>query len=106
MSLSYEPIDSCGQPNMYHQAFRCRVTNSHSTTPLAKPKPPVWCEGKSHECTKGAKQMIYWHQADGNNIVVEGYDLAGQQKSPGYNMKTGFADGKYVFVYIYSIMRQ
>lgn len=85
--------NGCGQPNMYHQAFRCRVTNAHSTTPLAAPKPPVWCEGEPDKCTKGAKQMIYWHQRDGNNIVVDGLDHAGQQKSPGYNMKTGFADG-------------
>ncbi|KAF9446568.1 hypothetical protein P691DRAFT_733026 [Macrolepiota fuliginosa MF-IS2] len=85
--------NGCGQPNMYHQAFRCRVTNAQSTTPLATPKPPVWCEGQPDKCVKGAKQMLYWHQADGNNIVVDGFDLAGQQKSPGYNMKTGFADG-------------
>lgn len=84
---------SCGQPNIYHQAYRCRVTGAHSATPVAIPKPPVWCEGKPDECTKGAKQMIYWHQLDGNNIVADGLDLSGHPKSPGYDMKTDFADG-------------
>ncbi|KXN82218.1 hypothetical protein AN958_02909 [Leucoagaricus sp. SymC.cos] len=85
--------NGCGQPNMYHQAFRCRITGAHSTTPLADPKPPVWCEGEPDKCTKGAKQMLYWNQQDGNNIVVSGLNLAGQPKSPAYNMNTGFADG-------------
>ncbi|XP_006458724.1 hypothetical protein AGABI2DRAFT_190931 [Agaricus bisporus var. bisporus H97] len=85
--------DGCGQANIYHQAYRCRVTNPTSSTPLATPKPPVWCEGHPDKCTKGAKQMLYWNQADGNNIFTDGLNLAGQPKSPGYNMKTGFADG-------------
>ena len=79
---------------MYHTAFRCQVTGSTSTTPLATPKPPVWCEGNPGGCTKGAKQMLYWNQASGNNIQVSGYDLSGQPKSPAYNSKCGFDDGK------------
>ncbi|KAJ2924699.1 hypothetical protein H1R20_g12389, partial [Candolleomyces eurysporus] len=85
--------NGCGQPNMYHQAFRCRVTNSRSNTPLATPQPPKWCEGNPGACTKGAKQMIYWNQLEGNNIQVDGRDAAGDFKSPGYNEKVGFADG-------------
>jgi hypothetical protein len=38
--------------------------------------------------------MIYWHQLDGNNVEVEGYDSSGVfLKSPGYNAKMGFGDG-------------
>ncbi|PPR05141.1 hypothetical protein CVT26_012227 [Gymnopilus dilepis] len=85
--------NGCGEPNMYHTAFRCQVTGSTSTTPLATPKPPVWCEGNPGGCTKGAKQMLYWNQASGNNIQVSGYDLSGQPKSPAYNSKCGFDDG-------------
>lgn len=45
--------------------------------------------------------MIYWHQAEGNNIEVDtgtgvaGEQADGEQKSPGYNMKLGFVDGQY-----------
>lgn len=80
---------------MYLLPYRCRVTNAGSTTPVALGKPPVWCEGHPEQCTKGAKQMINWHQQDGNNIFVDGQDLAGNSKSPGYNMKTGFPDGNF-----------
>lgn len=85
--------NGCGQPNMYHQAFRCRVTGATSTTPVASPKPPVWCEGNPDACTKGAKQMVYWNQLEGNNIQVDGFDQSGGHKSPGYNGKCGFWDG-------------
>lgn len=85
--------NGCGQPNMYHQAFKCRVSGSTSTTPVAKPNPPVWCEGNPDACTKGAKQMIYWNQLEGNNIEVSGWDQIGAPKSPAYNMKLGFVDG-------------
>ncbi|KAH6919310.1 hypothetical protein BKA70DRAFT_1249801 [Coprinopsis sp. MPI-PUGE-AT-0042] len=85
--------NGCGQPNMYHQAFRCRVTGATSTTPVAAPQPPVWCEGNPDACTKGAKQMVYWNQAEGNNIYVDGFDNSGGHKSPGYNGKCGFWDG-------------
>jgi len=85
--------NGCGLANMYMAGFKCKVTNSISNTPLAKPKPPVWCEGNPNNCTKGAKQFIGWHQQDGNNIQVDGFDLAGGRKSPGYNSKLGFSDG-------------
>jgi len=85
--------NGCGEPNMYHQPFKCNVTGATSTTPLATPRPPVWCEDDQSKCVKGAKQMIYWHQQDGNNIAVDGYDLSGSPKSPAYNAKCGFPDG-------------
>ncbi|KJA19114.1 hypothetical protein HYPSUDRAFT_204854 [Hypholoma sublateritium FD-334 SS-4] len=85
--------NGCGQPNIYQTPFRCRVTGATSTTPVAAPKPPVWCEGNSGACTKGAKQMIYWNQNERNNIVVSGLDQVGEPKSPAYNSKLGFPDG-------------
>ncbi|KAF9481334.1 hypothetical protein BDN70DRAFT_549548 [Pholiota conissans] len=90
--------NGCGEPNMYQQPFKCRVTGATSTAPLAKPNAPVWCEGNPDACTKGAKQMIYWHQLEGNNIDVAGYDLAGVLRSPAYNNKLGFNDERYLFV--------
>ncbi|KAG5640954.1 hypothetical protein DXG03_006538 [Asterophora parasitica] len=85
--------NGCGEPNMYHQGFKCQVTGATSVTPLAAPKPPVWCEDNPANCVQGAKQMIYWNQQTGNNIQVDGFDLHGQNKSPAYNSKLGFADG-------------
>ena len=75
--------------------FKCKVTNSISNIALAKPNPPVWCEGNPNNCTKGAKQFIGWNQHDGNNIEVDGFDLEGGHKSPAYNMKLGFANGEF-----------
>ena len=85
----------CGEPNMYMAGFKCKVTNSISNVALAKPNPPVWCEGNPSNCTKGAKQFIGWNQHDGNNIEVDGFDLEGAHKSPAYNMKLGFANGEF-----------
>ncbi|KAF9451834.1 hypothetical protein P691DRAFT_300692 [Macrolepiota fuliginosa MF-IS2] len=85
--------NGCGEPNMYMQPLRCNVTGRTGTTNLAKPNPPAWCEGDTSTCTKGAKQMIYWNQQEGNNIVVSGTDNSGMNKSPGYNMKLGFTNG-------------
>ncbi|KAG6816493.1 hypothetical protein H0H87_005574 [Tephrocybe sp. NHM501043] len=85
--------NGCGEPNMYHQGFKCMVTGATATNPVAVAKPPVWCEDDASKCTKGAKQMIYWNQLDGNNIQVSGKDLSGQPRSPAYNQKLGFADG-------------
>ena len=79
---------------MYHVPFRCNVTGSTSHNAVAAGVPPVWCEGNPSACVKGAKQMLYWNQLDGNNIEVSGYDLSGGHKSPGYNAKCGFSDGK------------
>ena len=38
--------------------------------------------------------MIFWKQLDGNNVVLEGLQKEGNDKSPGYNWKMGFSDGK------------
>lgn len=85
----------CGEPNMYMAGFKCMVTNSTSKTPLATPKPAVWCEGAPNNCTKGAKQLMSFNQKTGNNIEVEGFDLSGNHKSPGYNSKCGFSNGEF-----------
>lgn len=85
--------NGCGEPNMYMGGYRCRVTNSRSFFPLATAKPPVWCEDEPSACTQGAKQMVYWHQLEGNNVVTLGNQADGSPKSPGYNMKLGFQDG-------------
>jgi hypothetical protein len=89
---------------MYMQGYKCNVTNSVSTTPLATPKPPVWCEGAPSNCTKGAKQLMGWNQLTGNNIKVEGFDLAGEPKSPGYNPKCGFSDGEFCLLILSLIL--
>ncbi|KDQ07356.1 hypothetical protein BOTBODRAFT_180784 [Botryobasidium botryosum FD-172 SS1] len=85
--------NGCGEPNMYMGGYRCRVTNAKNTKPVATAKPPVWCEGNPGACTQGAKQMVFWQQLEGNNVVLSGNQADGQAKSPGYNMKMGFKDG-------------
>ncbi|SJK99699.1 uncharacterized protein ARMOST_03010 [Armillaria ostoyae] len=85
--------NGCGEPNMYMLPYKCKVTGATSTIPVAKGKPPVWCEDDRSKCVSGPKQMLYWHQAEGNNIEVSGYDLSGSPKSPGYNTKCGFSSG-------------
>lgn len=42
----------CGQPNMYHLPYRCKVTGATSTKAVGTPKPPVWCENNPDGCTK------------------------------------------------------
>ena len=37
--------------------------------------------------------MIYWQQAEGNNVVVAGNDKYGFPKFPVYNMNMGFPNG-------------
>ncbi|KAG2123093.1 hypothetical protein DEU56DRAFT_974448 [Suillus clintonianus] len=85
--------NGCGEPNIYMQGFKCMVTGATSTTPIATPKPPVWCEEDQSTCTQGAKQILIWNQAEGNNIAVSGFDQSGSPKSPAYNSKCGFKDG-------------
>ncbi|KAJ3966637.1 hypothetical protein EV361DRAFT_808689 [Lentinula raphanica] len=86
--------NACGEANMYFEGIRCQVTPGSNSKPVGTPKPPVWCEDDSSACVTGPKQMLFWHQASGNNIEVSGLDLAGEFKSPGYNAKCGFANGK------------
>lgn len=74
--------------------YNCKVTGVKSTArPLAPGKAPVFCENDPSSCTKGAKTMIVVNQLEGNNIKLEGTQANGEAKSPGYNAKTGFADG-------------
>ncbi|KAE9405808.1 hypothetical protein BT96DRAFT_811684 [Gymnopus androsaceus JB14] len=87
--------NACGQSNIYHEAIRCNVTGATSTTPVGTPQAPVWCEDDPSACVTGPKQMLYWHQASGNNIEVDGNDLAGELKSPAYNAKCGFSHGEF-----------
>lgn len=93
--------NNCGTPNMYLQLFRCKVTGANANaSAIAPAKPPAWCEDNLSACTKGAKQMVIWHQAERNNIDTNtSTGIAGeqddhQQKSPGYNLKLGFKNGE------------
>ncbi|KAF7368474.1 hypothetical protein MVEN_00170600 [Mycena venus] len=85
--------NGCGEPNMYMQGFRCKVVGQTGSAALAPASPPTWCENTPENCTTGAKQLIYWNQLDGNNIVVEGSDSRGFPKSPAYNSVLGFDEG-------------
>ncbi|KAG6889492.1 hypothetical protein C0995_000657 [Termitomyces sp. Mi166 len=85
--------NGCGEPNMYMLPYKCRVTGATGNAAVAPGTPAVWCEDDPSRCIAGAKQMIYWNQAERNNIEVRGNDLAGDPKSPAYNMKLGFANG-------------
>ncbi|OTA89157.1 hypothetical protein M434DRAFT_34512 [Hypoxylon sp. CO27-5] len=79
--------DGCGEPNMYMQNFRCHVTGSNSGKVVAPAKAPKYCGDDKTSCVPGAKQMIAWNQADGNNVQVP------QGVSPGYNAKMGWSNG-------------
>ncbi|RDB14866.1 hypothetical protein Hypma_016410 [Hypsizygus marmoreus] len=85
--------NGCGEPNMYMLPYRCKVTGTTGNAAVAPGIPPVWCEDDPSRCTKGPRQLIYWNQLEGNNIVVSGQDLAGDPRSPAYNTKLGFANG-------------
>jgi hypothetical protein len=70
------------------QGFKCNVTGASSTAkPLAKAQAPVYCEREPEKCVKGAKQMLAWRQATGNNIEPP------QGATPNYNQKCGWAEG-------------
>ncbi|KAJ6444104.1 proteophosphoglycan ppg4 [Purpureocillium lavendulum] len=79
--------DGCGEPNMYMQNHRCKVTGSSSSKRLATPKAPVWCKDDPSKCVTGAKQMMAWHQAEGNNVDPP------NGQTPTYNQRMGFMDG-------------
>jgi hypothetical protein len=68
------------------QGHKCIVTGSNSTRRLAEAKPSVYCEDDPSKCVKGAKQMIFFNQADGNNVI-------NPPKMPTYNLRMGFYEG-------------
>ncbi|KAF9552647.1 hypothetical protein CPC08DRAFT_754632 [Agrocybe pediades] len=92
--------NGCGEPNMYMLPYRCRVTGQTGPSAVAKAVPPTWCESDATNCTSGAKQLVYWNQLEGNNVFVSGFDLSGQPKSPGYNMKMGFKNGAQTDIFL------
>jgi hypothetical protein len=54
---------------MYMAGYKCQVTGATSTAPLALPvKPPIYYGDDATKCVKGAKQMMAWNQATGNNV--------------------------------------
>ena len=71
---------------MSMQGHKCIVTGSTSTRQLAVAKPPVYCEDDRSKCVKGAKQMIFYQQVDGNNVK-------NPPKIPTYNSRMGYSDG-------------
>ncbi|KAK7032893.1 hypothetical protein R3P38DRAFT_2919543 [Favolaschia claudopus] len=85
--------NGCGEPNMYMQGFRCKVTGQPGKYAVAPAVPPTYCADNSADCTSGPRQMIYWNQAEGNNIDVSGNDARGFPKSPAYNAVLGFEEG-------------
>ncbi|KAF9078041.1 hypothetical protein BDP27DRAFT_1310660 [Rhodocollybia butyracea] len=87
-------------PNMYHMGYRCKVVGQTGDAAVAPGKAPVWCEDDPDRCVQGAKQMLYWNQLEGNNIEVEGYDLARDPKSPAYNSKCGFKNGAQTDIFL------
>jgi hypothetical protein len=77
----------CGIPNMYMQGFKCNVTGATSTDVVAPAQAPTYCPVDASTCVKGAKQMIAWHQADGNNVAPP------DGVTPSYHAAWGFFPG-------------
>ncbi|KAF9048809.1 hypothetical protein BJ165DRAFT_1526227 [Panaeolus papilionaceus] len=86
---------SGGEEN-YMNGFRCNITGSTSTVPLAAPKVARRCgtdpdNSKTFSapgnCTYGAKQPLYWLQAERNNV------FEGDHSPPVYNDRYNFLDG-------------
>ena len=64
----------------YMNGFKCNVTGSTSTVPVAQSKLARRCgadpkNGKAHaapgNCTYGAKQPYYWFNLERNNVSFE-----------------------------------
>ncbi|PCH42354.1 hypothetical protein WOLCODRAFT_137865 [Wolfiporia cocos MD-104 SS10] len=87
--------DNSGAEQLYMNGFHCDITGATSTTPIGKPMLPRRCgadptqnqEANPGNCTIGPKYMMYWLQAEGNNMF-EGYYMP-----PHYNDVYGFHDG-------------
>ena len=80
---------------MYMQGFKCTVTGATATHALAPAVPAAYCKDEPAKCVKGAKQMIVFNQAEGDNVPVPR-----EARSPGYNAECGFFPGaqKDIFV--------
>ncbi|KAI0775242.1 hypothetical protein BD413DRAFT_611566 [Trametes elegans] len=84
-----------GSPQMYMNTFRCQVTGDVGSQPIGKPAVPRRCgpdpelnrPAVPENCTVGAKQPMYWHQAEGSNMFED------PNTPPAYNALYGFADG-------------
>ncbi|KAF5317338.1 hypothetical protein D9611_003559 [Ephemerocybe angulata] len=92
--------NGCGMPNMYMQPLRCKVVGQTGSKEVAPGKPPVWCEDDPSRCVSGPKQMVFWHQLEGNNVDVSGFDLSGRARSPAYNNKMGFSEGAQTDIFL------
>jgi hypothetical protein len=61
----------CGIPNMYMNAFRCRVTGAKANAPkLAKAQPAVWCEDDQTKCKKGPKGITIYNQRKRSTLSI------------------------------------
>lgn len=76
---------------------KCKVTPGPNPKQIGSPKAPVWCKGDPGSCVNGPKQIMVYHQLEGNNIDGDGNDLYGNPKTLGYNPDCGFADGMCYF---------
>jgi len=74
----------CGEPNMYMQGFKCRVTGSNSNRRLARAQVPRYCAGFPQNCVQGAKQMMVYMQAEGNTVEKPGNDFVSYSDAWGY----------------------
>ncbi|KAF9550173.1 hypothetical protein CPC08DRAFT_648002 [Agrocybe pediades] len=87
--------DSGGEEN-YMNGFKCNVTGSTSTVPVAQSKVPRRCgadipnqklEASPSNCTYGAKTPFYWFNNERNNMPE------GTYSPPVYNDLYNFLDG-------------
>jgi hypothetical protein len=74
----------CGEPNMYMQGFKCRVTGSTSNRQLAPARVPRYCANFPQNCVQGAKQMMVYMQAEGNTVERPGNDFVSYSADWGY----------------------
>jgi len=74
----------CGEPNVYMQPFRCRVTGSNSNRRLATAQAPRYCANNPNDCVRGAKQMLIFMQAEGNNVQKPQNDFVSYSNTFGF----------------------
>ncbi|KAH9959614.1 hypothetical protein BC827DRAFT_1268677 [Russula dissimulans] len=83
-----------GSEQMYMVGFQCNPQNATGTRPLARPRVPNRCghdplnpELNLTACVPGAKQPLFWLQAERNNMFNEYHDPPLYQ--PWYGFETG-----------------